>query len=99
MTTENEAGFDSPEAAEEEEDVFEAAGVVSAGLKVAPPEQGSDDAVRMYLRSIGRVDLLTADEEVSLAKRIERGDMTAKQQMVEANLRLEIGRASCRERV
>jgi RNA polymerase primary sigma factor len=46
------------------------------------------DSLRLYLRSIGRVDLLTADEEVSLAKRIERGDMAAKQQMVEANLRL-----------
>jgi RNA polymerase primary sigma factor len=46
------------------------------------------DSLRLYLRSIGRVDLLTADEEVALAKRIERGDMAAKQQMVEANLRL-----------
>jgi len=46
------------------------------------------DSLRLYLRSIGRVDLLTADEEVSLAKRIERGDMAAKTQMVEANLRL-----------
>jgi RNA polymerase primary sigma factor len=46
------------------------------------------DSLRLYLRSIGRVDLLTADEEVSLAKRIERGDLLAKQQMVEANLRL-----------
>ena len=46
------------------------------------------DSLRLYLRSIGRVDLLTADEEVSLAKRIERGDMIAKQQMIEANLRL-----------
>ncbi len=46
------------------------------------------DSLRLYLRSIGQVDLLTADEEVSLAKRIERGDMAAKQQMVEANLRL-----------
>ena len=46
------------------------------------------DSLRLYLRSIGRVDLLTADQEVSLAKRIERGDMMAKQQMVEANLRL-----------
>ncbi len=46
------------------------------------------DSLRLYLRSIGRVDLLTAEEEVSLAKRIERGDMNAKQQMVEANLRL-----------
>jgi RNA polymerase primary sigma factor len=46
------------------------------------------DSLRLYLRSIGRVDLLTAAQEVSLAKRIERGDMSAKQQMIEANLRL-----------
>jgi RNA polymerase primary sigma factor len=46
------------------------------------------DSLRLYLRSIGKVPLLTAAEEVSLAKRIERGDMAAKQQMVEANLRL-----------
>jgi RNA polymerase primary sigma factor len=46
------------------------------------------DSLRLYLRSIGRVALLTAEQEVSLAKRIERGDMAAKQQMVEANLRL-----------
>jgi len=46
------------------------------------------DSLRLYLRSIGRVPLLSAIEEVSLAKRIERGDMNAKQHMVEANLRL-----------
>jgi RNA polymerase primary sigma factor len=46
------------------------------------------DSLRLYLRSIGRVDLLTADQEVTLAKSIERGDMGAKQQMIEANLRL-----------
>jgi RNA polymerase primary sigma factor len=46
------------------------------------------DSLRLYLRSIGRVALLTAAEEVTLAKRIERGDMNAKQHMVEANLRL-----------
>jgi RNA polymerase primary sigma factor len=46
------------------------------------------DSLRLYLRSIGRVELLTAGEEVSLAKRIERGDMDAKQHMIEANLRL-----------
>jgi RNA polymerase primary sigma factor len=46
------------------------------------------DSLRLYLRSIGRVSLLTADQEVMLAKLIERGDMRAKQQMVEANLRL-----------
>jgi RNA polymerase primary sigma factor len=46
------------------------------------------DSLRLYLRSIGRVSLLTADREVSLAQRIERGDLMAKQEMVEANLRL-----------
>ena len=46
------------------------------------------DSLRLYLRSIGRVGLLTAGEEVALAKRIERGDMAAKQHMIEANLRL-----------
>jgi RNA polymerase primary sigma factor len=46
------------------------------------------DSLRLYLRSIGKVPLLTADQEVSLARRIERGDMNAKQQMIEANLRL-----------
>jgi RNA polymerase primary sigma factor len=46
------------------------------------------DSLRLYLRSIGQVELLTAAQEVELAKRIERGDMLAKRQMVEANLRL-----------
>ena len=46
------------------------------------------DSLRLYLRAIGRVPLLNAEEEVALAKRIERGDMSAKQHMVEANLRL-----------
>ncbi len=46
------------------------------------------DSLRLYLREIGKVDLLTADQEVSLAKRIERGDMSAKTHMTQANLRL-----------
>ena len=46
------------------------------------------DSLRLYLREIGKVPLLTADQEVYLAKRIERGDMSAKTQMIEANLRL-----------
>jgi RNA polymerase primary sigma factor len=57
---------------------------VEIDLTVEP----SLDSLRLYLRSIGRVGLLTAVEEVSLAKRIERGDMAAKQHMIEANLRL-----------
>jgi len=46
------------------------------------------DPVRMYLKEIGRVKLLTAQQEVSLAKRIERGDIRAKHELTEANLRL-----------
>jgi RNA polymerase primary sigma factor len=57
---------------------------VEVDLTVEP----SLDSLRLYLRSIGRVDLLTAAQEVALARRIERGDMAAKQQMIEANLRL-----------
>jgi RNA polymerase primary sigma factor len=53
-------------------------------LTVAP----SLDPLRLYLGEIGKVPLLTADEEVSLAKRVERGDLAAKTQMIEANLRL-----------
>jgi RNA polymerase primary sigma factor len=48
----------------------------------------SIDSLRLYLRSIGRVPLLSAEEEVCLARRIERGDIAAKQHMIEANLRL-----------
>ncbi len=47
-----------------------------------------DDPVRMYLKEIGRVSLLTAQDEVTLAKAIEAGDMVAKQRLTEANLRL-----------
>jgi RNA polymerase primary sigma factor len=57
---------------------------VEIDLTVEP----SLDSLRLYLRSIGRVALLTAEQEVALAKRIERGDMVAKQRMIEANLRL-----------
>jgi RNA polymerase primary sigma factor len=46
------------------------------------------DSLRLYLHAIGKVPLLTADQEVCLAKRIERGEMSAKTQMIEANLRL-----------
>ncbi|MHB8793742.1 MAG: RNA polymerase sigma factor RpoD [Thermoleophilia bacterium] len=55
---------------------------------VERPAAATDDSLRMYLRDIGRIPLLSAAEEVSLAKRMERGDMEAKSRLVEANLRL-----------
>jgi RNA polymerase primary sigma factor len=60
----------------------------SKGAELDLTVEPSLDSLRLYLRSIGRVELLTAAQEVSLAKRIEKGDMRAKQHMVEANLRL-----------
>jgi len=50
--------------------------------------EASTDALQLFLKDIGRVELLTAAQEVELAKRIERGDHRAKQEMIEANLRL-----------
>jgi RNA polymerase primary sigma factor len=63
---------------EEEEDVAEE----------IEAQEVSTDALQLFLKDVGRVDLLTAAQEVELAKRIERGDHRAKQEMVEANLRL-----------
>jgi len=58
------------------------------GPKLDLSVEPSLDSLRLYLREIGKVPLLTADQEVYLAKRIERGDMAAKTHMIEANLRL-----------
>ena len=69
-------------------DLFDEGGVVTSGLPAAEPEGGADDAVRSYLKSIGRVKLLTKEDEVRLAKRIEQNDMSAKNALIEANLRL-----------
>jgi RNA polymerase primary sigma factor len=56
---------------------------------VAMPElSGSADSLQLFLADVGRHKLLTASEEVTLAKRIERGDVTAKRRMIESNLRL-----------
>src|SRR5580765_8073158 len=52
-------------------------------IEVVQAEEVSTDALQLFLKDVGRVDLLTAAQEVELAKRIERGDHRAKQEMVE----------------
>ncbi|MEQ8199981.1 MAG: RNA polymerase sigma factor RpoD [Syntrophomonadaceae bacterium] len=74
---------------EHEEDAEDAEPESIENEKVMVPEGVEiDDPVRMYLKEIGRVRLLTADEEIELALLIENGDEEAKRKLVEANLRL-----------
>ncbi len=66
---------------------------IAESKKAAAAKEGgvtemTDDSVRMYLREIGRIPLLTGLEEVDLAKKMEAGDISAKKRLAEANLRL-----------
>jgi len=81
-------GIDILEHGDEPEDDLEPAAEQEVEAPVERPAAATDDSLRMYLRDIGRIPLLSAAEEVSLAKRMERGDMEAKSRLVEANLRL-----------
>ena len=72
---------------EEEKDLKEVAAAKKSKASNAEEASGGD-TIQMYLREIGKVRLLSSEEEVSLAKRIEKGDRIAKQKLTEANLRL-----------
>ena len=62
--------------------------IASAAAEVAGKPDATTDSLQLFLKDIGKVRLLTAEQEVALARRIERGDLAAKRKMVESNLRL-----------
>jgi len=75
-----------PENQEEEEVVEEK--VKKAAVKTVELREIANDSIRLYLCEIGKVSLLSGKEEIDLARRIKKGDQTAKQRLAEANLRL-----------
>ncbi|TLM60959.1 MAG: RNA polymerase sigma factor RpoD/SigA [Deltaproteobacteria bacterium] len=93
LALESEAG-----AADDEEDDFEADAEIEADLDTDEgdavpdsshePEETGRDAIKLYLRDIQKTSLLTAEEERELARRIDQGDMAARNRMIESNLRL-----------
>lgn len=62
-------------------------------VKVATPEAVVDNSIKIYMREMGQFSMLSADEEVKLAHRIAEGDQSAKNELVEANLRLVVSLA------
>ena len=83
-----EAGIELLEQADADARAAELAELAERPRRAAAAVEQTTDALQLFLKDIGRVPLLTAADEVRLAKRIESGDQAAKQQMVEANLRL-----------
>ena len=81
-------GGDAVASEDEEEDEEEEEPHKAPNALAVPEGVAIDDPVRMYLKEIGRVPLLNAAQEVSLAKEIEQGDEEAKKKLAEANLRL-----------
>lgn len=87
FTPEFAPGFDSPDLMLPEEDapIFDS---IYADETIDEADKRSEDSVQLYLRAIGRVKLLSATEEIELARRIAKGDQLAKKRLVQANLRL-----------